>query len=84
MTIATGKKGGKKGKKGKKEKDLTPDRTINSLYEELVSEGIIVRHNKVNLGTFYFLFNSIYTSFNSRLLGEKQLVSIYYIYLFII
>ena len=61
MTIATGKKGGKKGKKGKKEKDLTPDRTINSLYEELVSEGIIVRHNKVNLGTFYFLFNYIYT-----------------------
>ena len=45
--IYIGKKGGKKGKKGKKEKDLTPDRTIESLYEELVSEGIIVRHNKV-------------------------------------
>ncbi|ELU03195.1 hypothetical protein CAPTEDRAFT_153643 [Capitella teleta] len=44
-----GKKSGKKGKKGKKEKDLTPDRTIESLYEELVTEGIIVRHPKVTL-----------------------------------
>merc|ERR1712136_315724 len=31
-----GKKSGKKGKKGKKDKDLTADRTIESLYEELV------------------------------------------------
>ena len=29
---------GKKGKKGKKEKDLTADRTIDSIYEELVSQ----------------------------------------------
>jgi len=45
-------KSGKKGKKGKKEKDLTPDRTIESLYEELVTEGIIVRHPKVTLNEF--------------------------------
>lgn len=33
-------RGGKKNKK-KKEKDLTPDRTTESLFEELVSNGII-------------------------------------------
>ncbi|XP_073964537.1 dynein regulatory complex protein 11-like [Choristoneura fumiferana] len=33
-------RGGKKSKK-KKEKDLTPDRTTESLFEELVSNGII-------------------------------------------
>lgn len=33
-------KGGKKAKK-KKEKDLTPDRTTESLFEELVANGII-------------------------------------------
>ncbi|KAL8567498.1 hypothetical protein ACOMHN_010089 [Nucella lapillus] len=40
-----GKKGGSKSgkkKKGKKEKDLTPDRTIEDLYEELVIQGIII------------------------------------------
>merc|ERR1739848_877036 len=34
-------KKGKKGKIGKKEKDYTPDRSIESLYEELVQNGII-------------------------------------------
>lgn len=34
---------GKKGKK-KKEKDLTPDRTTESLFEELVTNGIIKRY----------------------------------------
>lgn len=44
------KKGGKKarrtGKKGKKkkEKDLTPDRTTESLFEELVVNGIVVKY----------------------------------------
>uniref|UniRef100_A0A673G3T8 IQ motif containing with AAA domain 1 n=1 Tax=Sinocyclocheilus rhinocerous TaxID=307959 RepID=A0A673G3T8_9TELE len=37
------KKGRKTGKKKKKEKDLTADRTIESLYEELVMEGFIIR-----------------------------------------
>ena len=46
------KKGAKKKKKGKKgkgrkrkEKDLTPDRTTESLYEELVLNGEVVRRN---------------------------------------
>lgn len=34
-------KGGKKGKKGKKSKDLTADRTPESLYQELIKQGII-------------------------------------------
>ncbi len=45
-------KKGKKGKKGKKEKDLTPDRTIESLYEELAREGVIIRCPKVRLSEF--------------------------------
>lgn len=45
-------KKGKKGKKGKKEKGLTPDRTIESLYEELAKEGIVTRCPKVRLSEF--------------------------------
>eukprot|EP00112_Aurelia_sp_Birch-Aquarium-sp1_P000787 Seg1077.3 transcript_id=Seg1077.3/GoldUCD/mRNA.D3Y31 product="Dynein regulatory complex protein 11" protein_id=Seg1077.3/GoldUCD/D3Y31 len=49
----SGKKSGKKGKKGKKkEKDLTADRTMESLYEELVHEGILVRPNKTRIADY--------------------------------
>ncbi|XP_048366495.1 IQ and AAA domain-containing protein 1-like [Sphaerodactylus townsendi] len=41
-----------KGKKGTKEKDLTPDRTIDSLYEELVLQGIIIKPPKVQLSDY--------------------------------
>ncbi|XP_076272045.1 dynein regulatory complex protein 11 isoform X2 [Rhynchophorus ferrugineus] len=44
-------KTGKKGKK-KKEKDLTPDRTTESLFEELVANGIIKRYPEVWLRHF--------------------------------
>ncbi|XP_008200287.2 dynein regulatory complex protein 11 [Tribolium castaneum] len=44
-------KGGKKGKK-KKEKDLTPDRTTESLFEELVANGIIKKCPEVYLDDF--------------------------------
>lgn len=40
-------KGSKKSKK-KKEKDLTPDRTTESLFEELVANGIIKKYVKCN------------------------------------
>lgn len=40
---ASKKRGGKKSKK-KKEKDLTPDRTTESLFEELVANGIIRKY----------------------------------------
>ncbi|XP_058038772.1 IQ and AAA domain-containing protein 1-like [Ahaetulla prasina] len=39
-------------KKGKKEKDLTPERTIDSLYEELVFQGIIKKSSKVQLADY--------------------------------
>ena len=42
---------GKKGKK-KKDKDLTPDRTTESLFEELVLNGIIKSYPKVRLKEF--------------------------------
>ncbi|XP_037956231.1 dynein regulatory complex protein 11 [Teleopsis dalmanni] len=42
---------GKKGKK-KKEKDLTPDRTTESLYEELVTNGIIRKYPEIRLNQY--------------------------------
>ncbi|XP_030045729.1 dynein regulatory complex protein 11 [Microcaecilia unicolor] len=49
---AKGKKGKKKGKKGKKEKDLTPDRTLESLVEELVMEGLMKQAPDVKLSDY--------------------------------
>ena len=43
-----GKKGSKKGKK-KKDKDLTPDRTTESLFEELVMNNVIKPYPQVKL-----------------------------------
>lgn len=42
---------GKKNKR-KKEKDLTPDRTTESLFEELLMQGIIKLHPEVFLDEF--------------------------------
>lgn len=42
---------GKKNKR-KKEKDLTPDRTTESLFEELLTQGIIKFHREVSLDEF--------------------------------
>ncbi|KAL1518041.1 hypothetical protein ABEB36_001727 [Hypothenemus hampei] len=49
-----GKKTRKLSKKGKrkKEKDLTPDRTVESLFEELVANGIIKSYPEVWLDDF--------------------------------
>lgn len=57
-----GKKGGKKdkGKKGKKEKDLTANRTIESLVEELTETGILQKYSPCKLESF---------------LGEPDLIS---------
>jgi hypothetical protein len=44
------KKKGKKGKKGKKKKDPTADRPLESLYVEMVSQGILVHCPKVRTG----------------------------------
>ncbi|XP_056670764.1 dynein regulatory complex protein 11 [Monodelphis domestica] len=45
-------KKGKRGKKGKKEKDLTPHRSVDSLYKELVEEGLLIRPLKVHLSEY--------------------------------
>ncbi|KAI4472136.1 hypothetical protein MML48_1g01831 [Holotrichia oblita] len=45
------KRGTKKSKK-KKEKDLTPDRTTDSLFEELVANGIIKKYPEVYFDEF--------------------------------
>lgn len=45
------KKASKKGKK-KKDKDLTPDRTTESLFEEMVLNGIIKQYPKVQLAEY--------------------------------
>ncbi|XP_060813459.1 dynein regulatory complex protein 11 [Bombus pascuorum] len=42
---------GKKNKK-RKEKDLTPDRTTESLFEELLTQGIIKLHKEIPLCNF--------------------------------
>lgn len=53
-----GKKMEKKGKKQEtKEKDLTPDKTLESLVQELVSQHIIVSQPKYNLCDFIGDFN---------------------------
>ena len=39
-------KAAKKSKRGRKEKDLTPDRSLESLIEELVQSGIIRSYPK--------------------------------------
>lgn len=46
-----GRRSGKKSKK-KKEKDLTPDRTTESLFEELVLNGVIKRYPETPLTAF--------------------------------
>ncbi|XP_045906497.1 dynein regulatory complex protein 11 isoform X3 [Micropterus dolomieu] len=43
------KKGSKSGKKKKKEKDLTSDRTLGSLCQELVEQGLLKQANNVRL-----------------------------------
>ncbi|XP_022525969.2 dynein regulatory complex protein 11 [Astyanax mexicanus] len=43
------KKASKSGKKKKKEKDLTADRTIESLYQELVEQGLLKPADNVKL-----------------------------------
>ncbi|XP_058520250.1 dynein regulatory complex protein 11 [Ochotona princeps] len=58
LPIKHGKKGKqknkqKKGKRGKREdKDLTADRSIESLYKELVEEGVLIRTHQVRLSDY--------------------------------
>ncbi|XP_069472090.1 dynein regulatory complex protein 11 [Ambystoma mexicanum] len=87
-----GKKGGKKkkkkgkkgGKKKKKEKDLTPDRTIDSLYKELVEEGLLIRPQEVRLSDYIGEFSYLGTTLRQAdiepmpsLTDVQQLMALY-------
>ncbi|GLH14336.1 Spastin [Gryllus bimaculatus] len=63
-------RGGKKSKK-KKEKDLTPDRTLESLFEELVTNGIIKKYSEVPLSAFRGEYS--YAAHDLRQLGKDPL-----------
>lgn len=63
-------RGSKKSKK-KKEKDLTPDRTTESLFEELVSNGIIKKYQEVSIDSF--AGEKSYASFDLRNDGKFTL-----------
>ncbi|XP_075224915.1 dynein regulatory complex protein 11 [Lycorma delicatula] len=62
-----GRRSGKKGKK-KREKDLTPDRTLESLFEELITNGIIKKYPETPLSSFKG--ETSYAAFDLRLQGK--------------
>ncbi|KAI8910375.1 P-loop containing nucleoside triphosphate hydrolase protein, partial [Gorgonomyces haynaldii] len=51
-----------KGKKGKKEKDLTANRTMESLVEELVQTGLLQKYTPESLNSFVGEYNLMDTS----------------------
>ncbi|XP_053775222.1 dynein regulatory complex protein 11 isoform X2 [Desmodus rotundus] len=79
------KKKGKRGRKGRKEdRDLTADRTIESLYKELVEEGLLVQALKVNLSDYIGEYSYLGTTLRQvlvepmpSLLDVRQLVALY-------
>ncbi len=62
------KKASKKGKK-KKDKDLTPDRTLESLFEELVVNGIVRKAPDVPLARFIGGMNNVATLVKKKQAG---------------
>nr|CAB3255453.1 IQ and AAA domain-containing protein 1-like [Phallusia mammillata] len=79
-----GKKSGKKGKKGKKDKDLTADRTIESLYEELVQQGVLSKCPQIWMNEFIGDYSYLGTTLRladiepmPSLSDVRQLVSLY-------
>nr|XP_015214021.1 PREDICTED: IQ and AAA domain-containing protein 1 isoform X2 [Lepisosteus oculatus] len=77
-----GKKGGKKKKK--KERDLTADRTIESLYEELVEAGLLVRPLNVRLSDYIGEYSYLGTTLRQAdiepmpsLSDVRQLIALY-------
>ncbi|PNI70179.1 IQCA1 isoform 2 [Pan troglodytes] len=89
--VKAGKKKDKKGKKGKKkekaekkDKDLTADRTIESLYKELVEEGLLIQALKVNLSDYIGEYSYLGTTLRQvsiepmpSLLDVRQLITLY-------
>ncbi|KAM3857053.1 dynein regulatory complex protein 11 [Diretmus argenteus] len=86
------KKGGKKkkkkskksSKKKKKERDLTADRTIESLYEELVLEGFLIRPMNIKLSDYIGEYSYLGTTLRQAdiepmpsLSDIRQLIALY-------
>ncbi|XP_019347570.1 dynein regulatory complex protein 11 isoform X3 [Alligator mississippiensis] len=78
-----GTKDGKK-KKSKKEKDLTPDRTIDSLYKELVEGGLLIKPKTVKLSDYVGEYSYLGTTLRQvdiepmpSLADVRQLIALY-------
>ncbi|XP_019483866.1 PREDICTED: IQ and AAA domain-containing protein 1 [Hipposideros armiger] len=82
-------KGKEKGKKGKKEKrqkakDLTADRSIESLFKELVEEELLIQPLKVNLSDYIGEYSYLGTTLRQvaiepmpSLMDVRQLIALY-------
>lgn len=77
-------KKGRRGKRGKKDKDLTADRTIESLYQELVEEGLLIQALKVKLSDYIGEYSYLGTTLRQvaiepmpSLLDVRQLITLY-------
>ncbi|XP_017452394.2 dynein regulatory complex protein 11 isoform X1 [Rattus norvegicus] len=75
---------GRRGKRGKKDKDLTADRTIESLYQELVEEGLLIQALKVKLSDYIGEYSYLGTTLRQvaiepmpSLLDVRQLITLY-------
>uniref|UniRef100_A0A4W4GSG1 AAA+ ATPase domain-containing protein n=1 Tax=Electrophorus electricus TaxID=8005 RepID=A0A4W4GSG1_ELEEL len=78
------KKGSKSEKKKKKEKDLTADRTIESLYQELVEQGLLKPAENVKLQDYIGDYNYLGTTLRQMdiepmpsLSDVRQLIPLY-------
>ncbi|XP_068563222.1 dynein regulatory complex protein 11 [Cebidichthys violaceus] len=78
------KKGSKSGKKKKKEKDLTADRTLESLCQELVEQGLLKQANNVRLQDYLGDYNYLGTTLRQNdiepmpsLSDVRQVLSLY-------
>ncbi|XP_062419415.1 dynein regulatory complex protein 11 [Pungitius pungitius] len=78
------KKGSKSGKKKKREKDLTADRTLESLCQELVDQGLLKQANNVRLQEYLGDYNYLGTTLRQNdiepmpsLSDVRQVVSLY-------
>ncbi|KAM4738665.1 dynein regulatory complex protein 11 isoform 2-T2 [Anableps anableps] len=78
------KRGSKSGKKKKKEKDLTANRTLESLCQELVKQGLLKQAKNVWMQDFLGDFNYLGTTLRQNdvepmpsLLDVRQVLSLY-------
>ncbi|KAF6714686.1 IQ and AAA domain-containing protein 1 [Oryzias melastigma] len=78
------KKASKSGKKKKKEKDLTADRTLESLCQELVEQGLLKQADNVRLQDYLGDFNYLGTTLRQNdiepmpsLSDVRQVLSLY-------